>query len=105
MHEANADFKDPDFRFAAHGGKKSISYSGDILITTGADAIGSVSFHPWKAQLLSASGSRHWQEEVGSSEEDDEGSEDSEGEATSASRMRRELVSLDSSIKLWDWSV
>jgi telomerase Cajal body protein 1 len=74
-----------------------------MLIHASVDAVGSVSFHPWKPQILSVSGSRHWQDEDDGSDEEDEDSEDSEEEA--ASRVRRELVSLDSSIRLWDCSV
>ncbi|KAH6912229.1 guanyl nucleotide binding protein [Coprinopsis sp. MPI-PUGE-AT-0042] len=86
VHEANADFKEPDFRFAAHG-----------------DAVGSVSFHPWKPQVLSVSGSRHWQEEDDSDEEDEE-SDDSEEEITTSAPqpVRREIVSFDSSVKVWN---
>lgn len=85
VHEANADFKEPDFRFAAHG-----------------DAVGSVSFHPWKPQLLSVSGSRHWESDDETEEDSD--SDSDEEESTAVLRMQRELVSFDSSVKLWNCS-
>jgi hypothetical protein len=69
------------------------------------DAVGSTAFHPLMASLLSVSGSRHFVDD-----DDDDDSSTSDEESTSINnqptirRSERSLpVTIDSSIKIWDF--
>ena len=77
-----------------------------------------MAFHPFHSTLLSASGSRHFHPEnngIGDSEtssDSDESREDADGEemakktgiTTTKRRSRPHPVTLDSSMKLWDFT-
>jgi len=84
------------------------------------DAVGSVAFHPFESRLLSASGSRHFidddeVEDLEDSEDDDddaEGASDGGGASISHSKesdsrreRRRHPVTLESTLKLWNFGI
>lgn len=107
----------PTLEFGAHNGgytcqKSSLpSYSRFALPVQ--DAIGSVAFHPLRSTLISASGSRHFHPEHNdvetSSESDESGEDDEAGRARKTGmNVRKRInrphpVTLDSSIKLWNF--
>lgn len=68
------------------------------------DTVGSISFHPLMASLLSVSGSRHFLED-----DDDDDSSTSDEEPTSINnhtvrrRERPRPVTVDASIKIWNF--
>ncbi|KAJ7474877.1 WD40-repeat-containing domain protein [Mycena latifolia] len=71
------------------------------------DAIGSVSFHPTKPQLLSVSGSRHFHQRTDDSGSDSSGDE-ADGDVQTSVRRRAARptpVPLDASVKLWDFGI
>lgn len=74
------------------------------------DVIGCVAFHPLRSNLLSISGSRHFDEDIreGDSDSSDEDSTDQESDSESqnitAVSTRRPLPYVkDSSLKLWSF--
>ena len=69
------------------------------------DAIGSTSFHPLVASLLSVSGSRHFfeDEDDDDSSTSDEESTSTDDQATARRRKRPQPVAIDCSIKIWDF--
>lgn len=69
------------------------------------DAIGSVAFHPYKPIMLSASGSRHFFDS--DTDSDIESSRQSVASRQNVVRrsFKTQPVTLDSSIKVWDFGV
>jgi len=69
------------------------------------DAVGSTAFHPFMASLLSVSGSRHFLEDEDDDDlsTSDEDSTSINGQAIVRRRKRPQPVTVDSSVKLWDF--
>lgn len=74
-----------------------------IMLISALDAVGSVGFHPYKAAVLSASGSRHFLDS--DSDSDDESSRQTPAREQNVVRRssRAQPVTLDSTIKVWDF--
>ncbi len=78
----------PDLSWKAHG-----------------DAVGSVSFHPYEPWLLSVSGSRRWDAAAHTDDSSVSGGSSDEETNDSHSEPKRAWTTLDSSLKVWDFSL
>lgn len=107
---ANAEDAYPTLEFQGHDGlyrHQPQSTCADAIYVQ--DTVGSVSFHPLRPILLSASGSRHFHpssenSDLSSSSDDTDDEPDEISPSNiSRPRIRSHPVTLDSSIKMWNF--